>query len=208
MKFVAFLSASLGVVVGLLFGLLLRESAPEATATPASAARVDAQVLAELRELRALLERQALLPRAGDTPGAAAEPQPLAAPALTLAEVQAVVDAALAELRAAAASAGDGLSDVVVDPRADEAVEEAWAALGGSDGSISREAPKLYLATPREIYQRFGKPDFVNAHTNGMRWTYWAGPRTDPSKLGKHGQLSGLAVVFTDGYLTEQTTMR
>ena len=60
MKFVAFLSALLGVVIGLLFGLLMWGGAGEPAAPPVTASgKLDAEMLDTLRDIRAQLERQA-----------------------------------------------------------------------------------------------------------------------------------------------------
>jgi hypothetical protein len=191
-KAAAFLAAMLGVVVGLLFGMVLWDGAPEPMTASAGAGQLDAQMLAELRDIRALLERQASVPRpfSSTDPAAPApaEPQPLTAgtAAGSVEEFRVALDQAVASLRRVAAEDVSGFSKEVVSPDAPAVLD---AALLPRD---RRKVPQLFGASPRDVYRMLGKPNTVSDFQGDVDWEY--------GKDWPNGEFV-LHVLFEDGYV-------
>lgn len=191
MKVVATLSAMLGVVVGLLFGLLTWGGATGPQVQSAAGREADTELLDALRDLREAVDRQAQSARlAAGTVTATPEVQALSptVPTVSADEFRAALDQAVRDLRDLTASAGGSLAMIEVSPDAEAQV----AALCASVKVEQDVSEDLLLLTPRDIYRRFGRPAMMHGLGGGMSWTY---------RLWKQAKPVALRVEFAGGYV-------
>jgi hypothetical protein len=187
MRMLAFLSALLGVVAGLLFGMLVWGGATE-SAVPAADAGASPALLDELRAIHALLEQQQQVARVTAAATAAAVPVvPLSAPdvRVPLDELKAALDGAVAQLRDVS-TADTSLTAVEIDP---QAPANRTALLESTKIGTSTDVSELFGLSRREVYRRFGPPTRVHAGDGVFRWIYEVEP----------GAGGTLTLTFSDG---------
>jgi len=190
MKLVTGLSALFGVVAGLLFGLLLWGGAPAPALPAAAGGKLEAEMLAALRDIRTLLERQPSGVRPGVSADATlsvpAEPQPLTAgaSARSVEDFRVALDEAVAALHRAATEGG-GFAGQAVSPDAAETLKAAFEPKG------KRGPLKVFGCSPREVYALLGPPGWARAENGEIIW----GWNPDPQNPNRE-----LNVRFADGY--------